>query len=149
MIADYKLYHGAVLADIVDRANIPITIEETEEQGRLLNYKLNGRVGLQIKFTTKRMRPWSFSFTERHVSDLGNMDATLDAAFLVLVCGSDGIVAIRATDVLASLKGISVGQSWLRLERRKREHYRVHGPLGELPQRYSTNTSPIVLALAK
>ena len=149
MIADYKLHHGAVLADIVDRSRFPVTIEESTEEGRLLNYILNGNVGMQIKFAKKRLRPWQFAFPEAHITDLRDMSATMHATFLVLVCGSDGIAAINATDVLPFLHAAEGGQSWLRVERRKREHYRVHGAPGELPLRYSTNTLPIVEALSE
>jgi hypothetical protein len=149
MIADYKLHHGAVLADIIDRSAIPVTIEESTEEGRLLNYVLNGCVGMQIKFAKKRLRPWQFAFPPTHITDLHEMSMRLRSTFLVLVCGSDGIAAIDAADVLPSLHAAESGQAWLRAERRKREHYRVHGSLGELPQRYTTNTLPIIEALIR
>jgi len=146
MIPDYKLYHGAVLADIVDRARGPVIVEEVHEEGRLLNYVLNRRLGLQIRFSTQRIRPWAFTFTPQHVQSLQNLKDTFGAAFLALVCGQDGFVTIEANDVLPSLLGTGERQSWLRVDRRRRELYKIAGSLGDFPRKYPTTTEAIVEA---
>src|SRR5690606_2955010 len=73
MIPEYKLYHGAVLADIVDRCDGAVAIRECIDAGRLLNYVLDDRIGLQIKYSTARLGPWSFSFSSRHVAQLRSL----------------------------------------------------------------------------
>jgi hypothetical protein len=148
MIPEYKLYHGAVLADIVDRTLFPLTIEELSEEGRLLNYVLNRSVGLQIKHATQRLHPWHFSFPQAHISTLQQMQAKYPETFLVLVCHTDGMVVANARDLLPSLTTLSSGQSWLRADRRKREMYRLYGALGEIHKRFGTTTESIVDALA-
>lgn len=144
MIRDYKLYHGAVLADIVDRAKGPITIEEVREEGRLLNYVLNRKIGLQVRFSTQRIRPWAFTFTPENVRSLQHLRDQYGQAFLALVCGQDGFVAIDAHDALPSLHAPGDRQSWLRVDRRRREFYKVAGAQGEFPRKYPTTTEIIV-----
>lgn len=147
MIREYKLYHGAVLADLVDRAEIPITIEEQTESGRLLNYIINGSMGLQIKFSTNRLNPWSYTFQPSHTQELVNLKSRFGTAFLVLVCGTDGMLAVEASEVIPSLQISDDRQGYLRVDRRKRGQYRLTGSSGEFKRRYPTTTEPIVDAL--
>lgn len=147
MIPEYKLYHGSVLADIVDLFDGEVSIREQVDAGRLLNYVINGKVGLQIKHATQRLRPWHFSFPASHIAQLEEMRASFAVAFAVLVCRTDGMVAIPADELLPRLVPGTDGQSWLRVNRRKREMYRVSGPTGEFPHRFRTTAESIVEAL--
>jgi hypothetical protein len=148
MIAEYKLYHGAVLADIVDRAPFPVAFSEVQEEGRLLNYVLNGRVALQIKFATQKLHPWHFSFLPGHLDALRDLSALYDSTFVALVCRTDGIIMLNAQDML-NLQGTQLqSQGWLRVDRRKRQMYRLYGPTGEFPRRLASTTEPIVAALS-
>lgn len=147
MIPDYKLYHGAVLSDIIDRADIPVSFQETSEAGRLLNYVINGRIGLQLKYATQRLRPWHFSFPASHVEALLHLRHRYARTFLALVCRTDGIIAVDADEVIPSLIATGDNQAWLRADRKKREMYRLYGPAGEFGKRFSTTTEPIVEAL--
>jgi len=147
MIPEYKLYHGSVLADIVDAYEGPVAFRSESEGKRLLNYVINDLVGLQVKYATQRLRPWQFSFTKSHVDSLADLTSTYRACFVVLVCRTDGMIAIDAKDVLASLTPLESGQTWLRADRKKREMYRVHGPTGEFSAKFKTTIQPIVEAL--
>lgn len=147
MIPEYKLYHGAVLADIVDAYEGPISFRSESEGKRLLNYVINDAVGLQVKYATQRLRPWQFSFTKSHIDSLARLTASYQACFVVLVCRTDGMIAIDAMDVLASLPSLESGQTWLRADRKKREMYRVHGPTGAFSAKFKTTIQPIVEAV--
>lgn len=147
MIPDYKLYHGAVLADIVDRVPGGVTFCERVDSGRLLNYVVDGRVGLQIKYATARLRPWKFSFPESHIEDLRDLLADYPQTFVVLVCRMDGLVCVPAHELVPFLTSSSDTQSWLRVDRKKREMYRLHGPQGEFGFKLRTTSDPIVEAL--
>jgi hypothetical protein len=147
MIPEYKLYHGSVLADIVDAYDGEVTFRSRGETGRMLNYVINDVVGLQIKYATQRLRPWQFSFSASHIGNLKELKAAYHACFVVLVCRTDGIIAVRVEDVLASLCAEGVEQAWLRADRKKREMYRLYGPLGEFPEKFKTTVAPIVEAL--
>lgn len=147
MIPEYKLYHGAVLADIVDRADMPVSFQEMSEAGRLLNYVINDTVGVQLKYATQRLRPWHFTFPNAHIDALRQLRARYAKTFLTLVCRTDGIITVDADDILPSLIAAGEGAAWLRADRRKREMYRLYGPMGELEKRFSTTTEPIITAL--
>ncbi|HEV2679325.1 MAG TPA: hypothetical protein VGV14_02390 [Rhodanobacter sp.] len=146
MIREYKLYHGAVLADIVAMHGGPVTLRPEVEGGRLLNYAVNEVVGLQVKYATQRLRPWHFNFSSSHINSLSILASTYAASFVVLVCHTDGMIAIDAAEVIASLES-EAEQMWLRADRKKREMYRVHGPAGEFPTKFKTTVEPIVEAL--
>lgn len=147
MIPDYKLYHGAVLADIVDKFDGAVSFRESVAPGRLLNYVINDVIGLQIKYSTARLRPWCFSYPLEHIEQLGDLLKVYPRTFAVLVCHMDGFVAISATQLLSSLRGVTGGQAWLRVNRKRREMYRVFGPNGEFPTKFRTTNEPIVEAL--
>src|ERR1700744_4997306 len=103
MIPEDKLYHGSVLAGIVDAYNSPITIRSYTEEGRLLNYIINDKVALQVKYATQRLRPWHFTFSSEHIRILERLVSDYSACFVVLVCRTDGTISIPAKDVLESL----------------------------------------------
>jgi hypothetical protein len=147
MIPEYKLYHGAVLADIVDRCDGPVAIRECVEPGRLLNYVLDDRIGLQIKYSTARLGPWSFSFSPTHVTQLQKLRQQYSKAFVVLVCGMDGFAPVPGKVALAAMSCSEGGASWLRVARKKREMYRIFGPDGEIKSRFHTASDPIAEAL--
>lgn len=147
MIPDYKLYHGAVLADIVDRFNGPVSFKEVVDPGRLLNYVVNDVVGLQIRYSTARLRPWGFSFSQAHLNQLRSLLQIYPATFAVLVCHTDGFVTIGAEQLLASCRNDGDGQAWFRVNRKKREMYQLFGPAGEFPLRFRTTSEPVVEAL--
>lgn len=147
MISEYKLYHGAVLADIVDRAQKPVAFKELSEAGRLLNYIVNERIGMQVKFATQRLRPWPFSFSPQHITSLRELSVKCERTFLVLVCHTDGILSVDIDDVMPSLLAAGENGAWLKASRKKHEMYRLSGPLGELPKRFSVTTETIVEAL--
>lgn len=147
MIPDYRLYHGAVLASLLGSMNVGVRVSAEPHAGRLLNYILNERVGLQVKYATQRLHPWHFSFQESHVRALESLAARLPACFLVLVCERDGFIALDADQVLSAFLPLSTGQSWLRADRKKREMYRVYGPAGELPGRFRTTLDPVLEAI--
>lgn len=146
MIPEYKLYHGAVLADIVDRCDGSVSIRECIDPGRLLNYVLDERIGVQIKYSTARLRPWAFSFPSNHIGQLRRLHESFSQTFVVLICSVDGLATIPGKTVLDALRGCKSG-GWLRATRKKREMYQVFGPEGEIPGKFHTTTDPIAEAL--
>jgi hypothetical protein len=147
MIPEYKLYHGAVLADIVDRFDGPVTFRESVDPGRLFNYVVNDLVGLQIKYATARLRPWRFSYPQAHIDQLRGLLAEYPHTFVVLVCRTDGFVCIPGAALLPFLLKAEGADAWLRVDRKKREMYRVFGPPGGFDFKFRTTSDPIVEAL--
>jgi hypothetical protein len=147
MIPEYKLYHGAVLAELVDRCGSAVSIRAYQDSGRLLNYVLSDAVGIQVKHATQRLHPWQFTFPKTHLEMLASLKSRLRSVFIVLVCHTDGMVCLHVDEVLPSLNAAFGSQAWLRADRRKGEWYRVYGPAGEYPTKFPTGIDPVVEAM--
>ncbi|WP_298742770.1 hypothetical protein [uncultured Brevundimonas sp.] len=132
MIPEYKLYHGAVLADLVHELLVPVSIDELSGAGRLSSYVLNGRIGLQIKHSSQRLHPWSFTFTRQNFAELLTLRETYAQVYLVLVCHTDGMVCLTLDEVAALITVANSEQAWLRIDRRRGQWYTVNGS-GSLP----------------
>jgi hypothetical protein len=147
MIPDYKLYHGAVLAELIDKLVIDVSIGELREDGRLSAYILNGRYGLYIKHSAQRMGPWQFTFSTPNTNDLLQLRLRCDEVFVVLVCWTDGMVCLELSEV-ANLLGVgSSEQAWIRAERLRGKSYSVSGSGGELPSKKARGIFPVVQRL--
>lgn len=147
MIADYKFYHGAVLAELVNEKTGPLTVDELIEEGRLSSYVLDSSVGLQIKHCTNRLRPWQFTFTKANLLQLLSLQQSYKDVFIVLVCHDDGMVTLtleEATEILATGES---EQAWIRVDRRKNEWYGVAGGAAELSGKRPQGIQRIVQAL--
>jgi hypothetical protein len=144
MIPEYKLYHGAVLAELVDRCGSAVSIRAYQESGRALNYILSDVVGLQVKHATQRLHPWQFTFAKPHLDALFNLKVQLKYVFVVLVCHTDGMVCMNLDDALSNFGTDFGSQAWLRADRRKGEWYRLYGPQGEFPTRYPAGIDRLV-----
>ena len=132
MIPEYKLYHGAVLAEMVHTLSVPVAIDELSESGRLSAYVLNGHIGLQIKHSSQRLHPWPFTFTKQNFTELLALGQACDQVFLVLVCHTDGMVCLTLEEVAALITVAGSEQAWLRVDRRRGQWYTVNGA-GSLP----------------
>jgi hypothetical protein len=147
MIADYKFYHGAALAELVSLKTGPLTIDELNEDGRLSSYILDGIVGLQIKHSANRIHPWQFTFTKANLVQLLALQQSYKAVFIILVCHTDGMVTLaldEATEILAAGES---EQAWIRVDRRKNEWYSVNGGATELAGKRAQGVQIIIQAL--
>ena len=147
MIPEYKLYHGAVLSELVDRCGTTLTIRAYQDASRLLNYIIAGAVGMQVRHATQRLHPWPFTFTDTHTRALAELRLQCKSAFLVLVCHTDGMVCIPVDEARRSLAASTGTQGWLRADRAKGQQYRLYGPAGEFPLRYPSGIAPLVEAV--
>jgi len=120
---EFEFYHGVALCGIIH--NSPdATIKLYSEKGNS-SYVVNNHIGIFVKYSTKRMSPWHFTFTKRHCDELFEMMKILKAAFLVLVCWDDGVVCLNSKEIETLLdKALNKPQS-LSVTRKPREKYRV------------------------
>lgn len=147
MTPEYKFYHGAVLAEIVDVSRREISIRELREDGRLTSYILNGEVGVHIKHSTARLPPWQFTLTRQNFEELLRLLRSHRQIFICCVCGVDGILVVNLQEIAnAPIDGCS-NQTWIRVSRRRRELYSVSIGQYELPKKYGRGVSKIVKAL--
>jgi hypothetical protein len=149
MIAEYRLYHGAVLLEIVTRHAGGISICGSVDDGRPASYLLNGNIVIHVKHSTSRLRPWQFAFTRDSMDALSEMNRTVNASFVVLVCGTDGMLCLSFEEMSALFISDDTTQPWLRVDRRKGHHYAVYGPTGELSTKKAGGLDPILRELAR
>jgi hypothetical protein len=144
MIPEYKLYHGAVLAELIDKLVVDISIGELREDGRLSAYILNRQYGLYVKHSAQRMGPWQFTFSTANAHDLLQLRLRCDEVYVVLVCWVDGMVCLDLSEV-ANLLGMgNTDQAWIRAERLRGRSYSVSGSGGELPTKKPRGLSPLI-----
>lgn len=148
MIADYKFYHGVVLAELVNLKAGPLSIDELSEVGRLSAYILDGVVGVQIKHSTNRLRPWQFTFTTANLVQLRALEKSYPAVFIVLVCRNDGILTLTLEEAAQILTGGHSDQAWIRVDRKKNEWYSVNGSVSELVGKRPQGVQKIIQRLA-
>lgn len=128
MIPEYKLYHGAVLAELIHALTFPIKIDELKEEGRLSSYILDSLIGLHIKHSTSRMNPWGFTFTDQNLSELKTLADIFPQVFVVFVCHTHGMVCCSYKELVALIGDQLVDHPWVRIHRRRGKWFQVGGP---------------------
>lgn len=147
MIPEYKLYHGAVLAELIHRSAVPLQIDELHEVGRLSSYILDSLIGLQVKHSTARMRPWQFTFTRQNISELLDLRYSFAQVFVVLVCQTDGMVCLELGDFLAVMGSGESDQGWIRVDRPRGKWYEVSGGKATTPRKFPRGIEAVLKAL--
>jgi hypothetical protein len=147
MIAEYKFYHGAVLAELINLKTGPLSIDELSEDGRLCSYILDGRVGFQIKHSTNRLHPWQFTFTKANLVQLLALQQSYSAVLVVLVCHTDGFVVLTLEEATILLATRESEQAWIRVDRKKNEWYSVNGGVAGLVCKRPQGVQKIIHAL--
>lgn len=147
MIAEYKLYHGAALAEIVQELRTPVSIDELNESGRLSSYILNRRIGLQIKHSTQRLTPWNFTFTIYNMSELLALRAKFNHVFVIFVCETQGMLCLSIEEMLSVSEVGQSDQVWIRIERRRGKWFQVHGAGGALKTKKPNGLDQLLLIL--
>jgi hypothetical protein len=147
MIAEYKFYHGAVLAELVNLKIGSLAIDELYEDGRLSSYILDGKVGLQIKHSANRLHPWQFTFTKANLVQLLALQQNYGFVFVVFVCHDDGMVALTLEEITEVLAPGESEQAWIRVDRKKNEWYSINGGAAELPGKRPQGVQKIIQAL--
>jgi hypothetical protein len=132
MIPEYKLYHGAFLAELIQRMAQPLLVDELAEPGRLSSYIINEDVGVQVKHSAQRMHPWPFTFTRSNLDEHDTLTSRCKDTFIVFVCHTDGMVCVPLHEMQSVLEIGESDQAWARIDRRKREWYCISGGKGEL-----------------
>ena len=131
MIKEFEFYHGIVFARMVHATQKQVSIKPFPSPDNS-SYVINDKVGIYIKYSTKRLSPWRFSFQKRHQDEILEMKNKIGEVFLLLVCNDDGIVAISFEELKQILNEQHDPIKWISAARGKREMYAVKGTDGEL-----------------
>lgn len=136
MIDKLEFYHGAAIIRIVEDARCrSIRIHQA-------GYLINGDRLLYLKYTTKEKSPWRFSVSKEDREHFASGKVDLGVCVLGLVCGGDGVCAVRC-EQLTTLLGDGAG--WLAAKRVFGGCYAVSGSRGNLDRKVALNQWPGVL----
>lgn len=147
MLDEYEFYQGAVLRKLVVECAHSLTLRPHVREGRINAFIVNGRVGLYVKHSSKRMSPWRFSFTIEQASDLLDLETRFPETFVVLICESDGLVTLNCVQLHEIVSFQDSQNAWVRVERPPRGQYDVGGNKGDLPNKLARGLGPVLDAL--
>jgi hypothetical protein len=131
MIKEFEFYHGTVFTKLLHGGGLACTISRYPTPDNAA-YVVDHRVGIYIKYSTKRMSPWRFSFQRRHQEEIQEMKYNLGNVFLLLVCNDDGIVTLSFDELKRILDETHEEVEWISVARNKRQMYSVAGSDGRL-----------------
>lgn len=122
-------FHGAVFSRIID--NSSTCIRKHSENN--LSYIINNKVPIYIKYSQKRISPWTFSFTKTHIEDITKVKSGFEDIFIILVCNDNGICCLNYHEFCTVISVESnYFPKWIKAQRQKGEKYAVTGSDGEL-----------------
>jgi hypothetical protein len=136
MIEKLEFYHGAAIVRIVEDSRCR-SIQKHEG-----GYVINGNRLLVLKYTTKAHSPWRFTVSLEDQTHIAQSARDFELCVLGLVCGGDGVCAIR-WDQLNILLGDVAG--WLATKRVFNGCYTVSGSRGTLDNKVALNQWPGIL----
>ncbi len=131
MISEFEFFHGAVFARMLHSGQPSLSIKPYSESDNAA-YLLNGHKAIYIKYSTKRLSPWHFSFQPRHHEMIVQMKNEVGEVFICLVCNDDGVVVLTFDEFQEVVKADGGAGDWVSATRNKRQMYLVKGPLGKL-----------------
>ena len=141
MIKDFEFFHGLVLARILHGTQRPLSARLFQSVSNA-SYVINDTIGIYIKYSSKRMTPWNFTFKKEHQEEIDLMKSSFKNVFLILVCNDDGVVCLSYSELKEILDNQHDPIEWISATRHKREMYSVKGSNGELDFKIGQNEFP-------
>ena len=139
MISVASRYYGVVLHHLLDTVDGPARIRRAFPDCAGF-YILDEATPLFIKYTTKRLGPWTFNFHHDHQLRQQLLFERLGECIMVFVCGRDGIAALRHKDLRMVLDDHFEEQETVTVRRRHNTMYQIRGRDGQLDFKVSRNS---------
>ena len=139
MISDTTRYHGIVFSEIA-RKERNILIDQFDSKSNS-SYTING-VGLFIKYSTKRMPPWHFTFIRDHQLEIEQIKSRHNHVVIALVCGTDGVAALSYDELKQVLDHNIEDVERITVRRPPRGKYRISGTDGEMDRTIGISDFP-------
>ena len=149
MTPEYQFYHGAFLHEIITSSGRELRITLRDFFGRPDAFVIDGKIGILIKHSSARITPWLFTFTKDHVAELCALRAQTKVCFIALVCGEDGFVCVRDSDLVEILAPTDTDVASIRVERRPRKMYGVSSSGKSLDGKLARGVQEIVAAITQ
>jgi hypothetical protein len=131
MISEFEFFHGAVIARMLHAIQHTMTVAAYSEFDNA-SYVINGNKGIYIKYSSKRLSPWRFSFQKRHHEVISEMKHQLGEMFVILVCHDDGAVVLTFEEFQQVVKIDGEASQWISAARNRRQMYLIKGSDGKL-----------------
>ena len=125
MIKEFKTYHGAVFVRLIQGLKkVLIGIYPTKSN---CSYVIDGKIGFYIKYSKKRLTPWTFTFSRVHQKEIQKMKEQLEEVFVILVCDTDGICCLSYSELKEILDENYEDIENISIHRGAREKYQARG----------------------
>jgi len=147
MTPDYQFFHGALIHQIIISAGREVKIGLRNFSGRPDAFIVEGRIGLLVKHSGARLTPWQFTFTKDQLVELHSLRLETGVCFVALVCGRDGFVCIRDSDLVGILTPTEGELISVRVERRPRKRYGVSSSGNFLDEKLAKGVHEIISEL--
>jgi hypothetical protein len=138
MINEFEFFHGAALARMLHATQQTMMVALYSEFDNA-SYIINESKGVYIKYSTKRLSPWRFSFQKRHHEKILEMRRDLGEVFVVLVCNDDGAVVLTFEEFQQVVTSDSDTGQWISAARNRGEMYLIKGSEGKLAFKIGKN----------
>jgi hypothetical protein len=131
MISEFEFFHGVVFARMLHATQRQLSIKPYSLSDNAA-YVVDGDKGIYIKYSSKRLSPWRFSFQQRHQDKMLEMKKMIGAVFLILVCNDDGVVVLTFDELRQILDENHEAVEWISASRNRRQMYSIKGSDGKL-----------------
>ncbi len=132
-------FHGAVFSIIID--NSPSFIKKYDRNNS--SYIINDKTSIYIKYSQKRISPWTFGFAKTHIEEVSRLKDELENTFIVLVCNDNGICCLTYHEFCTVISVESnLFPKWIKARRQKGEKYGVTGSDGRLTYKIGDSDFP-------
>lgn len=131
MIREFEFFHGVIFSKILHSSQKQVSLKAFPTADNA-SYVLNNKVGIYIKYSTKRLSPWRFSFQKRHQDEILEMQNAIGETFLLLVCNDDGVACLSFEELRQVLNASHEEVEWISVTRTKGKMYSVKGSDGKL-----------------
>jgi hypothetical protein len=141
VIKEFEFFHGVVFARILHGTQRLVSIRAFEPSSNA-SYVLNDTIGIYIKYSSKRMTPWRFTFSPEHKREIEKLCASVPKIFVALVCNDDGVVCLSYAELKTVLDDHRENHQWISAIRHRREMYSIEGSDGSLEFKVGKNDFP-------
>lgn len=134
MLNQSHFFHGVLFTKLLDYQELNI-----KKHQYFSAYIINNRI-YYIKYSKNRISPWSFSFSQVHITELIELKKQYQEVYIVLICNEDGICCLNFTEfkTVISIENSNYPK-WIKSTRQKREKYTVTGSDGKLGYKIGDN----------
>jgi len=134
MLKQSDFFHGVLISKLLDHAELKV------KKHRFFSaYVINDKA-YYIKYSSNRISPWTFSFSEKHTKELVDLSNQFGEVFIVLICNEDGICCLNFQEfkTVIAIENKNFPK-WIRAIRQKREKYAIAGSDGKLTYKIGDN----------